>query len=92
MLASLVSRIRTFLFFVFLLMLPLHIANIGRWSLESSIISPHSYFNSISFVNILSIMVAAVGETGASCYNFHSKSLFHKICQLNIFLGRDRVI
>ena len=27
-----------------------------------------------------------VGETGASCYNFHSNSIFHtKICKLKIF-------
>ena len=29
----------------------------------------------------------AVGETGASCYNFPSKSISHKnICKLEIFL------
>ena len=33
-----------------------------------------------------------VGETGASCYNFHSKSLFHKNMQARDFFGRDPVI
>ena len=27
----------------------------------------------------------AVGETGASCYNFHSKSIFHKNMQARDF-------
>ena len=30
-------------------------------------------------------VVARIGETGASCYNFHSKSIFTKICKLEIF-------
>ena len=29
--------------------------------------------------------LSAVGETGASCYNFHSKSLFHKNMQARDF-------
>ena len=33
-----------------------------------------------------------IGETGASCYNFHSKSLFHKNMQARGFSGRDPVI
>ena len=33
-----------------------------------------------------------VGETGASCYNFHSKSIFHKNMKARDFFGRDRVI
>ena len=40
--------------------------------------------------NVFSLII---GETGATCYNFHSKPLFHrKICQPDIFVGRDRVI
>ena len=33
-----------------------------------------------------------VGETGASCYTFYSKSLFHKNMPARDFFGRDRVI
>ena len=34
----------------------------------------------------------SVGETGASCYNFHSKSIFHKNIQARDFFRRDPVI
>ena len=34
---------------------------------------------------------ASLGETGASCYNFHSKSLFDKNMQARDFFGRYRV-
>ena len=33
-----------------------------------------------------------VGETGASCYNFHSKSLVHKKKPARDFFGRDHVM
>ena len=39
------------------------------------------------------IMLAIyLGETGASCYNFHSKSIFHKNMQARDFFRRDLVM
>ena len=54
-------------------------------------------FSSLSAAFTLTVHINAlynerVGETGASCYNFHSKSIFHKNMQARDFFRRDLVI
>ena len=55
---------------------------------RTCVISIHTCVMALGLRNNLS----KVGETGASCYNFHSKSLFHKNMQARDFFGRDPVI
>ena len=40
-------------------------------------------FNTLT---VCGTVLLGVGETGASCYNFHSKSIFHKNMQARDFL------
>ena len=59
--------------------------SVGPFSLVSTVYARGSKISHQSALE-------CVGETGASCYNFHSKSLFNKNMQARYFFGRDRVI